>query len=443
MQIYSREEVLRHNKIGDCWIIINNDVYDVSEFIKRHPGGSEIIESRAGEDATSYFIAKHRNNKRVLGMLSKLKIGEVTESERITANDFSEDFLTELIDRCYQEKLYSTPPWHRNIYFFARLFNIIAFFGCSVVALYAPVHWSVAILLVMIQAIIGTSLFGLIAHEAIHRNFPRNRFLKKLTTLAWPIFWPFIIKKPFQFEHNSHHIKIGDPEFDYEVNGFAFFIRYSGKVKHTFFHNYQHLLAIILYPFYANILTIAGGFFSGFWDRHNQSVDLREKLSMAVTFLYFIGVPALISSSLLWYVLLYFVYQCTLFNGIYIGAAINHFVPSVLEKIPDTHKNKFGYYVCHHTSNFCTSSPFWIWYTGGFNIQIEHHLVPFIPVENLTKMVSVVKELCRKYGYPYREYSTIAELWADHYAYLRVMSQDSYSESIITEIMNKKLYQAR
>ena len=443
MKIYSREEVLKHNKTGDCWVIINNEVYDVSEFIKRHPGGSDIIESRAGEDATSFFTAKHRNNKQVHERLSALKVGEIIESERVLANDFSEDFLTELIDRCYKEKLYRAPVWHRNIYFLTRAVNIIVFFACSLAALYAPIHWSAAIVLVMIQAVIGTSLFGLLAHEATHRNFPRNGFMKRLLTISWPIFWPFIIKNPLRYEHNSHHIKIGDPECDYEVAGFALFIRYSGRVKHTFLHNYQHKLAAVLYLFYANIITTIGGFHSGFWSKHNRPINSEQALSLTTTFLYFIIIPAIIHSSALWYVLLYLVYQCTLYFGIYVGAAINHFVPSVTKKIPAEHENKFGYYACHNTTNFCSSSPFWIWYTGGFNIQIEHHLIPFIPVENLTKMISIVKELCEKYGYPYHDYPTIRELWNDHYAYLQMMSESSQSESVLTEIMNKKAYQAR
>lgn len=443
MKTYSREEVLRHNRVGDCWVVINNSVYDVSEFIKRHPGGMDVIDSRAGEDATSYFRGKHGNNSYVLERLAALKIGEITGSERLFTNDFNDDFLAELVDRCYKENLYRSPLWYRNTYFYVRLVNIILFFSCSLTALYAPVHWTAAVLLVMVQAVIGTSLFGLIAHEAIHRSYPRNRLMKNLLTLMWPVFWPFIIRNPLRYEHNSHHIKIGDPEYDYEVAGFALFMRYSGRVNHSFFHTYQHRLAPFLYPFYANIITTIGGIRSGFWRRHNRPIDSEQPLSLLATFAYYVIFPAIIGSSVLWFVLLYLVYQCTLYFGIYVGAAINHFVPAVAKKIPPEHHNKFGYYVCHNTTNFSSSSPLWVWYTGGFNIQIEHHLIPFIPVENLTKMIPIVRELCRKYGYPYQEYQNIRQLWNDHYAYLQMLSHRQPDEHVLTEIMNKQSYQAR
>lgn len=443
MKRFSRQEILEHNKPGDCWIIIDNSIYDITSFITKHPGGSEILESRVGEDATSYFVTKHRNNKRAIEQLSYFKIGEVIESEKILCNDNEEPFLSELIDRCYKAKLYQPPLWRSNCYFYTRLLNIVSFFTASIVALYAPVHWSIAVLLVFGQAIIGTSLFGLVAHEATHRNFPKNPILKKLMSFSWPIFWPFIVENPLRFEHNSHHIKIGDAEFDYEVAGFAPLIRYSGNVKHTFFHKYQHKLAFCLYPFYGNIITTIGAYYSGYWEKHNRADLSEQAISLLQTALYYIVIPSLINGSVFWYLLLYLIYQCGLFYGIYIGAAINHFIPSIMKPIPKEHENKYAYYVCHNTSNFSLSSRFWFWYTGGFNIQIEHHLIPFIPVDNLHKMVSIVKELCRKYNYPYHEYRNFRELWNDHYSYLHQLSQKKNSLNVMKEIQNKHSYQAR
>ena len=46
------DEVRRHNTRKDCWIVVNNIVYNVTNFKKNHPGGSKIIEFYAGQDAT-------------------------------------------------------------------------------------------------------------------------------------------------------------------------------------------------------------------------------------------------------------------------------------------------------------------------------------------------------------------------------------------------------
>lgn len=443
MNSFYRHEVLQHNTKEDCWIIVCNSVYDISDFISKHPGGVDILLTRAGEDATSYFIVKHGKNKAVLNHLEKLKIGELYETERITTNDFDEPFLMELIDRCYSEKLYKSPAWFSNSYFWMRLVNIIIFFALAFTALYTGVPWYAAILLVVLQAIIGTSLFGLVAHEDTHRNFTRDPVSRFLLKITWPIFWPFISQTPLKYEHNSHHIKIGDPEFDYEVAAFAPLMRYSGHVEHTSLHQHQHKLARFFYPFYANIITTIGGIRSGFWQKHNRNVGLEHSLSVLATISFFIIIPALINGNVAWYLLLYLVYQCVLFYGIYVGAAINHFVPAAAKPIPEEHRNKYAYYVCHNTTNFCISNPLWFWYTGGFNVQIEHHLIPFIPVENLQKMITIVQELCRKYNYPYHNYTSFLQLWNDHYSYLFMLADNRNEGEIAAEIANKKGYQAR
>ncbi len=443
MKFYSRNNVLLHNQINDCWIIVRNSIYNITEFIASHPGGSDILLSRAGEDATSFFMAKHGRSAGVMNRLEKYKIGELEASDRINANDFDEPFLIELIDKCYKEKLYKVPGRLNNPFFWIRLINISLFFMLSILALYADVPFYVAIVSSIFQAIISTSLFGFLAHEATHRNFPKSKTGRVFLNITWPVFWPFISQGPLRYEHNSHHIKIGDPEFDYEVSAFAPVIRYSGHIETHPKYGSQHKFAKYIYPFYANIITTIGGYSSGFWDRHNRKVGVEHTLSVLATLVYFIVIPSLLQGHWLWFSFLYIIYQCVLFYGIYVGAAINHFVPSVTAPIPEEYKNKYAYYNCHNTTNFCTSSKLWFWYTGGFNIQIEHHLIPFIPVENLNKLIPIVKQLCIKYNYPYKSYLTFKELWDDHYTFLGIFSNNNNVESISAEMENRNSYQGR
>ena len=49
------EEVVQHNTFEDCWIIIDNAVYDISEWKDRHPGGPFVARMYAGKDATAEF----------------------------------------------------------------------------------------------------------------------------------------------------------------------------------------------------------------------------------------------------------------------------------------------------------------------------------------------------------------------------------------------------
>jgi alkylation response protein AidB-like acyl-CoA dehydrogenase/predicted heme/steroid binding protein len=80
MKQISKEEVQKHNKEGDNWIIIDGKVYDVSDFAEAHPGGKGIITSYAGKDVSDEFKVYH--NSSVLAKYdSKLAIGVLPVKE--------------------------------------------------------------------------------------------------------------------------------------------------------------------------------------------------------------------------------------------------------------------------------------------------------------------------------------------------------------------------
>jgi succinate dehydrogenase/fumarate reductase flavoprotein subunit len=57
---YTAEEVAKHNKPDDCWVIVNGQVLDVTEFLPDHPGGKKAILIFAGRDATDEFNMLHK-----------------------------------------------------------------------------------------------------------------------------------------------------------------------------------------------------------------------------------------------------------------------------------------------------------------------------------------------------------------------------------------------
>ncbi|KAG8959535.1 Cytochrome b2, mitochondrial precursor [Tulasnella sp. 419] len=58
-RLISYEEVGKHNTQDDVWVIINGEVYDITEFLKIHPGGVAPIMKLAGKDATKVFAPIH------------------------------------------------------------------------------------------------------------------------------------------------------------------------------------------------------------------------------------------------------------------------------------------------------------------------------------------------------------------------------------------------
>ncbi|KAL7537821.1 hypothetical protein ACHAWF_008714, partial [Thalassiosira exigua] len=53
------EEIKRHDKPYDGWIVLRGKVYNVAPYLAYHPGGSKIVEKCLGNDATSLFDKYH------------------------------------------------------------------------------------------------------------------------------------------------------------------------------------------------------------------------------------------------------------------------------------------------------------------------------------------------------------------------------------------------
>lgn len=73
------EEVQKHNTKEDCWVIIHNKVYDVSDFVDEHPGGSAIILKYAGKNATKAFDPIHPPDTLTKYLAPKHHLGEVSK----------------------------------------------------------------------------------------------------------------------------------------------------------------------------------------------------------------------------------------------------------------------------------------------------------------------------------------------------------------------------
>ncbi|KAH6666140.1 cytochrome b5 [Halenospora varia] len=56
---YSMEEVAKHNKKEDLWVVMKGVVMDVTDWLDEHPGGPQAIMNFMGRDATEEFEMLH------------------------------------------------------------------------------------------------------------------------------------------------------------------------------------------------------------------------------------------------------------------------------------------------------------------------------------------------------------------------------------------------
>jgi sulfite oxidase len=117
--VYTREQVSKNDgkQTGKTWVTLGDNVYDITDFIKEHPGGAEFIKQASGGAVEPYwgYWAYHMHSKKPADALKKYWIGKVVEQhsaslplEEVVADFYSEEPLQERSENQIQLIKY---PW--------------------------------------------------------------------------------------------------------------------------------------------------------------------------------------------------------------------------------------------------------------------------------------------------------------------------------------------
>ena len=72
---YTLAQVAEKNSSADCWVAIDGGVFDLTMWIRSHPGGSGAITQLCGTDGTSQFLGMHGGQARPASTLDGYYIG--------------------------------------------------------------------------------------------------------------------------------------------------------------------------------------------------------------------------------------------------------------------------------------------------------------------------------------------------------------------------------
>ncbi len=72
---YTLADVASRNTQANCWTVVFDKVYNITSYIKNHPGGASSISKICGKDGTSMFDNKHGGSSSQAIILSTYKIG--------------------------------------------------------------------------------------------------------------------------------------------------------------------------------------------------------------------------------------------------------------------------------------------------------------------------------------------------------------------------------
>ncbi|XP_040184352.1 acyl-CoA 6-desaturase isoform X1 [Rana temporaria] len=396
---YSWEEIQKHNTRTDKWLVIDRKVYNISAWVKRHPGGLRVISHYAGEDASEAFHAFHPDLNFVRKFLKPLYIGELDENEpsqdRGKNMEQVEDF----------QKLRKTAEdmglFKGSVLFFGLyLSHILVLEVLAWATLYYLGTGWIPTLITILFLSISQAQAGWLQHDFGH--------LSVFKTSKWNhIGHKFVIghlkgasANWWNHRHFQHHAKPNIFSKDPDVNMVHIFVlgdtqpvEYGKKKLKYLPYNHQHHYFFLigpplLIPVYFTVQIMKTMITRKDW------VDLAWSLSYYTrfffTFVPYFGVLGSIALlSTVRFIESHWFVWVTQMN--HIPMEIDH------EKYRDWLGSQLAA-TCNIEQSFFND-----WFSGHLNFQIEHHLFPTMPRHNYYKIAPFVRSLCKKYEVLYEE----------------------------------------
>ncbi|XP_073007734.1 acyl-lipid (9-3)-desaturase-like [Typha latifolia] len=398
-RLISTEELNKHNVASDLWISIQGKVYEVTNWVKDHPGGELPLLNLAGQDVTDAFVAFHppaawkRLDRFFIGYLSDYKVSDVSKDYRRLVVEFSKLGL-------YEKKGHVA---FATLCFMLLIFSV-AVYGilCSESAL---VHLGCGGLMgfLWIQS-------GWMGHDSGHymitKNARINRFLQVLSgncltgiSIAW-----------WKRTHNAHHIACNSLEFDPDLQHmpvFAVSSRLFGSLTSYFYERKMNFDAVARFLVSYQHWTFYPVMCFARFNLFGQSIflllskkkvpnRLQEIIGVSIFWAWY---SLLLSCLPNWGERVMFVVASFVVTGIqHIQFCLNHFSSSVYTGPPRGN----DWFEKQTMGSLDISCPPWMdWFHGGLQFQIEHHLFPRLPRCHLRKISPFVKELCKKHNLSY------------------------------------------
>lgn len=81
-KVYTMEEVARHDSAESCWYAIEGKVYDVTDYVPRHPTPPTVLLPWCGKEATEGMRTKgfgRDHSSMAWDMLEEYRIGTLAE----------------------------------------------------------------------------------------------------------------------------------------------------------------------------------------------------------------------------------------------------------------------------------------------------------------------------------------------------------------------------
>jgi len=388
-KIFTFDDVAKHNTYESAWIVVDDKVYDITNFAHSHPGGKVIYYYR-GEDATDVVYSFHPDLEKTKKFMKNLYIGELSEADKKARPAVVTEFR-QLREQLRKENKYAL-IWY---FYVLHLLSIVA----MEILAYFTYYYTRSIWLTAAILCVSQIQAGWLQHDFGHCSVFRTAFANQ-----WAHY--FIIGGLkgasswwWKSKHNRHHSKTNiihrDPDMHVEpVFSFSPVLVDKMPKRYFPFIPYQKAYWWVLGPptvttvlFWQQIIIFLAKY--GFW---------ADMLMSGAFFLRFDLTYRSIAVSPWEVVYLMAAMRFLETHWFTWVTSMNHLPMPIVEDSPQDWVSLQAKGTQNIDGGFVNN-----WITGHLNYQIEHHFFPLMPRHRYPEVAPRVEALCKKYNIEYRK----------------------------------------
>ncbi|GIL65912.1 hypothetical protein Vafri_19551 [Volvox africanus] len=413
------------------WTVYRGVAYDLTPYLDRHPGGRWLLNLAIGRDATALFESYHLRPEVAVAHLKRLPVLEGFPVEAVPQaprpND--SDLYNAIRERVRKEvfKGSEVKGAHRSGSEGAAL--AVLSYAAAAYALYTyDANPLTGALLGLGGAWIGLTIQHCGNHGAMSTNPIVNNLLGLTNDLAGgsSLMW--------RYHHQvSHHIHCNDDALDEDVFSAFPFLRFDDRLPRHWYHSFQHIYMWVLFPFLQLVFQV--GDWKALFDNRTVGAtmygasEFERKTVIAgklahYTLLY--GLPAILHgpTAMLAGAAGYLFTQSIVLATTF---AVSHNISETKSLDPGPTRDNLDQPAVERdwgVQQVLTSANWGgdvgNFFTGGLNLQIEHHLFPAISFLHYPAISKIVADECHKRGINYAHYATLPEILS---SFVRFMAE--------------------
>jgi fatty acid desaturase len=390
----------------EMWVKVDDRVYDVQSFARKHPGGSVLKYTlhKDGADGSNAFEEFHFRSKKAKLMLKALPNKPASEMPIEEKNDAAmlEDFARFRADMVAQG-FFEPKPMHVAY----RIVEVTAMFAAAIWLLSVGYFWT------------GLTLIGLfggrcgwIQHEGGHNSLTGNMKVDKAIQTFFIGFGLSSSGAMWNAMHQKHHATPQKIKHDLDIDTVplvAFFntALLTAKTPHhsRLWFKFQALTFI---PVTSGIIVML------FWlfYLHPRKVIREMRVSEGVCMLasHIVTTHLIMQTTGMGLGSSYAAFWYTRWiAGMYLfgNFSLSH---THCDTVGENEQRNWVEFAVHHTVDIVPGDAFVDWWMGYLNCQVIHHLFPSMPQVNQPIVSKLFEPFCKKWGLKYQNVTYVEAL---------------------------------